>query len=220
LNVHFHKNFNNAYWDGDEMTFGDGDGVVFRNLGNSIDVTAHELTHGVVQYTANLNYKSQSGALNEHFADVFGTVIKQFAKGQNASNADWLIGDEIMGPQLQGQALRSMKAPGTAYNNQFMGKDPQPAHMNNYFAGASDNYGVHINSGIPNKVFHMVATGINDTNKAGNLWFETLKKLSSNSTFRGFRSALRNQTNKLVNAGKLPANTLSIVNNALSAVGL
>lgn len=153
LNVHYGVGYLNAFWDGDEMTFGDGDGTIFVNFTKSLDVVAHELAHGVTQFTANLDYYSQSGALNEHFSDVFGSVITQYAEGQTAHDADWLIGDEIMGPDLYGEALRSMKAPGTAYDNTLLGKDPQPDHMKDYYTGSADNQGVHINSGIPNKAF-------------------------------------------------------------------
>src|SRR4029079_7192935 len=105
FNVHLSVNYNNAFWDGDEMSFGDGDGVHFKGFARALDVTAHELTHGVIQYTARLEYKSQPGALNEHFADVFATVIKQYHKGQNEFTGNWLIGEEIMGPQLKGRAI-------------------------------------------------------------------------------------------------------------------
>ncbi len=219
LNVHFGKAYANAFWDGDEMTFGDGDGEVFINLANPIDVTAHELTHGVVQYTAGLTYQGQSGALNEHFADVFGSVIKQVAKKQTAATADWLIGDEIMGPTLQGQALRSMKAPGTAYDNELMGKDPQPDHMDNLYRGSADNGGVHINSGIPNKVFFLVATAIG-TDKAAPLWFETLKTLKPKANFTNFKTALLKQAKKLAKAGKVPATTENVAKQSFTAVGL
>lgn len=219
LNVHYSQQYNNAFWDGDEMTFGDGDGRIFTSFVNSIDVTAHELTHGVVQTTAGLIYQSQPGALNEHFADVFGSVIKQAFKKQSAKTADWLIGDTIMGPTLKGQAIRSMKAPGTAYDNRLMGKDPQPDHMKNYYSGSADNYGVHINSGIPNKVFYLVSVAIT-TRKAGLLWFETLKKLSSEATFRQFKATLLKTAKALVERKQLPAKTILSTRQAFSAVGL
>ena len=218
-NVHFGKAYANAFWDGDEMTFGDGDGQLFINLANALDVTAHELTHGVVQYTAGLNYQGQSGALNEHFADVFASAIKQVVKKQTASTADWLIGDEIMGPQLKGQALRSMKAPGTAYNNQLMGKDPQPAHMDTIYKGSADNGGVHINSGIPNKVFYLVAKEIG-TDKAALLWFETLKTLKPTTNFKSFKTALLKQAKKLAKAGSVPATTENVAKQSFLVVGL
>ncbi|MCL4165543.1 UNVERIFIED_CONTAM: hypothetical protein GTU68_019663, partial [Idotea baltica] len=149
-NVHYGVDYNNAYWDGDEMTYGDGDGLEFTNFASAIDVVAHELTHGVTQFLANLEYFSQPGALNEHFSDVFATIIKQKYLNQTISEADWLIGDSVVTDSFPGVAIRSMKAPGTA--NDF---DSQPDHMDNYYSGSQDNQGVHINSGIPNKAFYL-----------------------------------------------------------------
>jgi Zn-dependent metalloprotease len=139
LNVHFSQNYNNAFWDGDEMTIGDGDGQIFVSFAKSLDVVAHELAHGVTQFTAGLEYYRQAEALNEHFSDVFGTAITQYELNQTADNADWLVGNEIMGPTLAGETLRSMKAPGAAYSNALMGEDPQPAHMDDYFTRSGDN---------------------------------------------------------------------------------
>src|SRR5260221_5820443 len=167
--VHRGKNYNNAFWDGQEMVFGDGDGEIFTDFTASLDVIGHELTHGVTEYTANLEYHNQSGALNESISDVFGSLVKQWKLKQSADKADWLIGAEVFTPALAGDALRSMKAPGTAYDNDAFGKDPQPDHMKNYQdlpdTDDGDNGGVHINSGIPNKAFFLAATGI-----GGNAW--------------------------------------------------
>ncbi len=214
LNVHYDSNFNNAFWDGDEMTFGDGDGATFINFAKSLDVTAHELTHGVIQHTAGLIYNRQPGALNEHFADVFGSVIKQAHRNQTAETADWLIGDEIVGPDFPGEAIRNLKAPGTAYDG-----DPQPDHMDQYYSGRQDNYGVHINSGIPNKAFYLAASGI-ETSKAGLLWFETLKSLSSRSQFSDLYEVMSQKTSEMVGNGSLPTNTQQVVDDAFTAVGI
>jgi Zn-dependent metalloprotease len=219
LNVHYSNKYNNAFWDGTQMTFGDGDGVIFKDFTNSLDVTGHEMSHGVVQYTANLTYNKQSGALNEHYADALGIAVKQFALGQTALTSDWLIGADIMGPQLQGMAIRSMKSPGTAYNSPLLGKDPQPDNMSKIYTGAADNGGVHINSGIPNKVFYLVAIGIG-TMETAKLWFETLKVLKPTTNFNSFRTAIKKMTKKMVMAGKLPATTTGIVDNAFTTVGL
>ena len=222
LNVHYLSNYNNAGWDGDEMVFGDGDGVIFVNLGNSLDVTGHEITHGVIQYTANLVYSKQPGALNEHMADVFGVTIRQFTQGQSSSpsTANWLIGDSIMGPTLQGQALRNMKAPGTAYNNVYMGQDPQPDHMSNYYTGSSDNYGVHINSGIPNKVFYLVSVAFGDTLKAALLWFETLKVMTSTDNFATFKTRILAKATTLESQGKIPVGSGAMITSSFAVVGL
>jgi Zn-dependent metalloprotease len=222
LNVHYSRSYNNAFWDGDDMVFGDGDGVIFTNFGNSLDVTAHEMTHGVVQFTANLVYQGQPGALNEHMADVFGVVIRQHTEGETSTpeTANWLVGDSIMGPTLQGQAIRNMKAPGTAYDNQYMGQDPQPDHMDNYYAGSSDNYGVHINSGIPNKVFYLTSVAFGDTMKSAYLWFETLKTMNSNENFETFKTKTLNKTSELEGLGQVPAGAVAMVEQAFSTVGL
>jgi Zn-dependent metalloprotease len=222
LNVHYSRSYNNAFWDGDDMVFGDGDGVIFTNFGNSLDVTAHELTHGVVQFTANLIYNGQPGALNEHMADVFGVAIRQHTEGQTSdpANANWLIGDTIMGPTLQGQAIRNMKNPGTAYDNEYMGKDPQPDHMDGYYYGSSDNYGVHINSGIPNKVFYLASVAFGDTMKSALLWFETLKTMGANDNFDTFKIKLLNKTQQLEGEGKVPTGAVSMIETAFSQVGL
>ena len=219
LNVHFGTDYMNAFWDGDEMTFGDGDGQIFVSFAKSLDVVAHELAHGVTQFTANLEYKDQSGALNEHFSDVFGTAITQYAHGQTAHNADWLIGDEIMGPELYGEALRSMKAPGTAYDNNLLGKDPQPGHMRDYYDGPEDNGGVHINSGIFNRAFYLVCMEIG-TDKATLAWYTALQKLWRTADFKDAIQVIVQSTRMLTKDGKLNPGSTQIVRAAFKEVGL
>jgi Zn-dependent metalloprotease len=219
LNVHYGENFMNAFFTGGQMVFGDGDGQIFANFTKALDVVGHELTHGVTQYTANLDYFAQSGALNESMSDVFGTAIKQYAKGQTAQDADWLIGDEIMGPTLKGQALRSMKAPGTAYDNQLMGKDPQPDHMGHYYSGNDDNQGVHTNSGIPNKAFYLTSMDIG-TDKAALIWYAGLQKLWSTANFNDAVTVLTEAAKVLADGGQVPASSVQSVQAAFKAVGL
>ena len=220
LNVHYGTNFNNAFWDGDEMTFGDGDGVIFSGFARSLDVVAHELAHGVTQFTAGLIYKNQSGALNEHFSDVFGTAITQWAANETPASADWLIGDEIMAPGLYGEALRSMRHPGTAYDNTILGKDPQPAHYDDRYTGSADNGGVHINSGIPNRAFYLAATELGDTIVATRIWYHALRHLPSNATFSVAADQLAESARILVKAGVAPKGATQIVRGALRAVGM
>ncbi|GHI07850.1 peptidase M4 [Streptomyces cellostaticus] len=174
--VHYGEKYDNAFWNGEQMVFGDGDGELFLDFTIPVDVIGHELTHGVTQYTANLEYYGQSGALNESVSDVFGTLIKQYALGQTADQADWLIGAGLLGPNVHGEALRSMKAPGTAYDDPNLGKDPQPATMEHYVRTSRDNGGVHINSGIPNHAFYLVATALggNAWERAGQIWYNVL----------------------------------------------
>ena len=172
------------------MVFGDGDNVIFTGFTGSTDVIGHELTHGVTGSEANLTYQGQSGALNESISDVFGSLVKQFKLGQTADKADWLIGAGILAKGIQGVALRSMKAPGTAYDDPGLGKDPQPATMSGYVQTGEDNGGVHTNSGIPNHAFFLVAAAIggNAWEKAGKIWYDTLvdHSLKANASFATF----------------------------------
>ena len=163
--VHFAQGFNNAFWDGAEMVFGDGDGIVFVRFTKSLDVIGHELTHGVTEHTAALEYHTQAGALNESMSDVFGSLIKQYHLGQSAADADWLIGAELLAPGVSGKALRSMADPGSAFDDPRLGgKDPQPKTMDDYLdlpdTRSGDWGGVHENSGIPNHAFYLVATAL------------------------------------------------------------
>ncbi len=174
--VHYGTRYDNAFWDGTQMVFGDGDGTIFLGFTRSIDVIGHELTHGVTQYTANLAYSGESGALNESISDVFGVLVKQRVLGQGADQADWLVGAELLAPGVNGVALRSMRAPGTAYDDPRLGKDPQPATMGGYVYTSSDNGGVHTNSGIPNHAFYLAATamGGNAWEAPGQIWYDVL----------------------------------------------
>lgn len=185
--VHFQKNYDNAFWSGEQMVYGDGDGQLFNRFTLAIDVIGHELTHGVTQYTDNLNYSDQSGALNESFSDIFGSLVKQRQQGETASQADWLIGEGLFTSNVKGVALRSMKAPGTAYDDPILGKDPQPAHIRDYVNISDDNGGVHINSGIPNHAFYLMATAIGGFawEKTGNIWYISARdKFTSNTDFQ------------------------------------
>jgi Zn-dependent metalloprotease len=219
INVHYGENYMNAFWYDNQITFGDGDGQIFTSFSKSLDVLAHEFGHGVTEYTANLEYQGQSGALNEHFSDVFGSAITQFHLKQTAQTADWLLGDEIMGPELFGEALRSIKEPGTAYDHQLMGRDPQPAHMKDYYAGPDDNQGVHINSGIPNKAFYKVSDAI-ETDKAVLIWYAALQKLWSTAKFNDAVTVIVEAARLLNKAGKVPLGSPQFVRAAFKDVGL
>ncbi len=210
--VHYQKSYDNAFWDGQQMVYGDGDEDMpvekrlFNRFTAAIDVIGHELTHGVTQHEANLVYWDQSGALNESFSDVFGCLVKQFSLKQNARDADWLIGAGLLSPNVKGVALRSMKAPGTAYNDAVLGRDPQPAHMKDFLVTTQDNGGVHINSGIPNLAFYVVARDIGGFawNKAGMIWYKTLtEKLQERSTFQDAANLTYQAAGELYGAGSL-----------------
>ncbi|MBM9508261.1 M4 family metallopeptidase [Actinacidiphila acididurans] len=191
--VHYLQGYNNAFWNGEQMVFGDGDGRIFLDFTIPVDVIGHELTHGVTQYTANLDYFGQSGALNESVSDVFGSLIKQYTLGQSTEQADWLIGAGLLAPGVNGHALRSMKEPGTAYDDPQLGKDPQPGTMAGYVSTSQDNGGVHVNSGIPNHAFYLLATALggNAWEQAGQIWYDTLTggSLATGAQFADFAAA-------------------------------
>jgi len=185
--VHYGDDYNNAFWNGTQMVYGDGDGDIFQRFTKSIDVIGHELTHGVTQYEAGLEYEGQAGALNESFSDVFGSLVKQYSRKQKADKADWLIGNGLFTSKVKGIALRSMKEPGTAYDDPTIGKDPQPSHMKGYVNTTSDNGGVHINSGIPNRAFYLTAMELGGYawEKVGKIWYIALtERLRERSDFR------------------------------------
>ncbi len=196
--VHYQKSYDNAFWNGQQMVYGDGDedmpesDRLFNRFTAALDVIGHELSHGVTQFEANLVYSNQAGALNESISDVFGSLVKQNHFGETARNADWIIGEGLFTPNVQGVGIRSMKAPGTAYNDPVLGKDPQPAHMKDYVNTMQDNGGVHINSGIPNHAFYVAAYEMDGYawEKAGRIWYVTLTdRLSSTASFQDAANA-------------------------------
>jgi len=191
--VHYGRDYDNAFWNGERMVFGDGDGEVFRGFTGSLTVIAHELAHGVTEASGGLVYQDQSGALNESLSDVFGALTEQHALGHSADDASWLIGEGIFTDAVQGRALRSMKEPGTAYDDDVLGKDPQPGHMRDYVVTDGDNGGVHINSGIPNRAFALTALALGGRawERAGLIWYRTLTSgdLSPTIGFAGFAAA-------------------------------
>lgn len=188
--VHFGRDYENAFWDGTQMVFGDGDGELFNRFTIALDIIAHELTHGVIQHEADLAYANQSGALNESLSDVFGSLVKQYRLGQRVDEADWLIGEGLFTERVEGRALRSMADPGSAYDDPLLGRDPQPGHMRDFVETQDDNGGVHINSGIPNRAFQRLAMALGGHawDVAGPLWYATLldERLALDSDFMAF----------------------------------
>lgn len=183
--VHYGHHYNNAFWNGARMIFGDGDGKAFFGFTKAIDIIGHELTHGVTEFTCNLEYHQQSGALNESMSDVFGSLVKQFTLKQTVEEADWLIGSGVLGPAIKGKALRSLKDPGSAFDG-----DDQPSNMSGFVnspdTSAGDFGGVHTNSGIPNHAFYLLATALGGHawEEAGQIYYETLLALKPTSDFK------------------------------------
>ena len=193
MSVHYGVRYDNAFWNGTQLVFGDGDGQVFDRFTKPIDVLGHELSHAVTERTAGLVYSGESGALNESMSDVFGICAKQRLLGQTAQQADWLIGEGIFLPGVQARALRDMAHPGTAYNDPRLGKDPQVGSYKDFVHTTNDNGGVHINSGIPNRAFQLAATGIGGSSAegAGRIWYTALTgtDVGPNTDFAGFAAA-------------------------------
>lgn len=213
--VHYGSNYNNAFWDGYQMTYGDGDGSQFKCLAGDLDVVGHEMTHGVTSNTANLTYRNQSGALNESMSDVFGVLIQTWDKYNVRNNgawqfnsADWVVGDEITTPNTPGDALRSLADP-TLYN--------QPAHMNNLYTGTQDNGGVHINSGIPNKAAYLIAQNIG-CEKLAKIYYRALTTYFNASTnFQGARDGFVQAATDLYGAS---SQEVQAITTAYSTVGV
>ncbi|WP_328528823.1 M4 family metallopeptidase [Nocardioides sp. NBC_00368] len=193
MTVHYDRDYANAFWDGTQLVFGDGDGKVFQRFTKAVDVIGHELSHAVTEHTAGLVYQGQPGALNESMSDVFGSCLKQRLLGQSADEADWIIGEGLFTESVQGVGLRNMLEPGTAYDDPELGKDPQPAHMDDIYDGTDDNGGVHINSGIPNRAFALAAKAIggNSWDGAGKVWYAALTNgaVTTDTDFAGFAAA-------------------------------
>ncbi len=216
--VHYNRNYVNAFWDGTRMTYGDGDGRSYGAL-VALDIAGHELTHGVTEYAAGLIYRNESGALNESFSDIFGEMVEFHATGQN----NWRMGSDI-GINRDG-ALRSMNDP-----NRY--GDPDTYGGTNYYRGSADNGGVHINSGVQNKWFYILATGERGTNDLGNAYdvralgrtkaaaiaYRNLEVyLSANSTYRDARAGAIQAAIDLYGAGSAE---VIATTNAWYAVGV
>lgn len=213
------KPMSNAYWNGEQMAYGDGDGRVFAPFTRSLDVIAHELSHGVVSFTSNLIYRGQSGALNEHFADVFGILVRKWTNANaKREDRDWLIGRELWatpGPDRRG--IRDMENPGTAYDIERVGKDLQPGHMDNYYHGPDDNFGVHRNSGIANRAFVIAAKAIGGDpwNIPGRIWYDTMIQLTAGSQFVDAKRVSAQVAND-----KFGATIATVVKDAWETVGV
>lgn len=196
----------NAFWNGQAMFYGNGNQAFSSPLAKSLDVAGHEISHGVIQNTANLEYRGESGALNESFADIFGAMIE---------GDGWQMGEDVVNTAVfPSGALRDLSNPNNGGNG--LG-DPgwQPAHTNEQFFGTADNGGVHINSGIPNRAFFLFATAVG-TDKAEQVFYRALTTyLTRSSQFLDLRAAVAQAAGDLygqteVNAAINAFNTVGI----------
>lgn len=154
--VHYSTSYNNAFWNGSVMTYGDGDGTTFSPL-TELDICAHELSHGVTSTSSNLTYSYESGALNESFSDIFGISTDFYAR---PGTANWILGDQSYTPATPGDGIRSM-------NNPNVNSNPDTYHGLYWYTGAGDNGGVHYNSGVQNFWYYLLCTGGVGTNDVG-----------------------------------------------------
>ena len=215
--VHYSTNYDNAFWDGTRMTYGDG-GSVFSPL-TALDVCGHEIGHGVCSYTANLVYANESGALNEALSDIWGACIEYFAAPEKNT---WLLGEDIT---LGGGALRSLVNP-NAYN------DPDTYLGTYWYTGTGDNGGVHTNSGVLNYFFYLLVNGGSGTNDIGNSYgvtgigIEDAAKIvyraesvymSSNTNYTQSRTHMIQAATDLFGAG---STQVIATTNAMHAVGI
>lgn len=210
--VHYKDKYNNAFWNGAAMAYGDGDGQVFSNLVGALDVTCHEMTHGVIDNSAGLIYQEQSGAINESMADVFGTLI---------DSTDWLMGEDVYTPSIPGDGLRNISDPSNGRPADDILNGWQPQHMSEFRVYPNDEDhdwgGVHVNSGILNKAFYNAAIKLGHW-KAGQIWYRSLTVyLTKSSKFTDCRLACLNSAKDLYGLNSAEYNT---VKDAFSAVGL
>ncbi len=223
--VHYGVNYSNANWSSGNhnLTFGDGDGVTLSPL-VALDVVGHEWTHGVVEYTAGLIYQGQSGAINESVADIFGTMIEFYTLG---AAGDWLIGEDCYTPGTSGDAMRSMSNPRDAANKGFTTND-DPDHYSERYQGSGDFGGVHINSGIMNNMFYLLAvggthrlggqvTGIGRTKAAAIMYEALVGHFSASETFAQARVDMIQAAKDLYGVNSTEA---TAVGQAWTAVGV
>jgi thermolysin len=222
--VHYSTKYNNAFWNGSMMTYGDGDGTTFTPL-VTLDICGHEMTHGVTERTANLTYSNESGALNEAISDIMGAMVERYARGDSANI--WMIGEDAYTPSTPGDALRYMDDPHKAKDGGYTAND-DPDHYSERYTGTGDNGGVHINSGIPNKMFYLLAvggshhlggsmTGIGHDKAAAIVYKALTTYMTSSTNFAQARTAMINASNALYGSGSAES---AAVGQAWSLVGV
>lgn len=202
------KGFDNAFWNGEFMGYGNGRDD-FKPLAGGLDVAGHEMTHGVIENTANLQYQGQSGAINESMADVFGTLIDR---------DDWTLGEDVVKRTAYPSGfMRSLSDPNNG-GSSLRDAGYQPKNMGQYYTGSQDNYGVHINSGIPNHAYYLFANNASvGKDKAEKVYYRALTTyLTRSSKFVDLRLAIAKATSDLYGNGT----ELAAARAAFDAVGI
>lgn len=194
--VHYSRNYVNAFWNGVQMVYGDGDNYYSVALSGGLDVVAHEISHGVTSYSSNLEYRNQSGALNEAFSDIMAAAV-EFAV--QPTKGDWLIGEDIWTPGIAGDALRSMADP-TIYGD--------PGHMDQYLYTTSDNGGVHTNCSIVNKAAYLIGSTIGPEKMARIFYRANTIYYTTTTNFSQGRVGTLQATADLYGAGSVEYNAV------------
>ncbi|MGH3726625.1 MAG: M4 family metallopeptidase [Mycobacterium sp.] len=212
--IHYDVDYSNAFWNGSQMTYGDGDGDIFVDFTTSNDVIGHELTHGVTQYTAGLLYENEAGGLNESMSDVFGSMFRQWRAEQTVDQADWLIGKDIMGPRAISKGytcLRDLADPGARHC-----LSPQPFLYRDYRPGSDP----HESSGIPNHAFYLAATkhGSYSWEAVGSVWYQALTSPKARKNMK--MKAFANLTREISAASTDGGAAHTAIDDAWTAVGL
>jgi Zn-dependent metalloprotease len=215
--VHYGQHYDNLFWNGTQVVVGDGDGNTFIKFSGLTGI-AHVIGNAIVQKKTDLHIMGQSGSLTLHISDVIAVMVDQYHRGQIAESASWLIGADMFSPNVRG-ALRSMKAPGTAFDNSLMGKDSQPSHMRDYIKTGSDNGGTHLNSGIPNHAFYLAAVAVGGFlwDKIGTIWIKSMDDITPDTDFEGFAAITFQTAQKLY---RNDSNEAKAVEKAWSGVGI
>jgi hypothetical protein len=187
--VHYGNGFDNAFWNGAQFVIGDGSGELFVDF-THVDVIANEVMHGIIAADSKLAYYGESGALYNGIKSAFACLVVQYGMRQTADQAEWLLGSRVWAPGIDARALRSLAAPGTAYQNTPVGNDTQVAHMRDYVLTNSDNGGVNTNSGIPGHAFYSASVAIGGFawERAGRVWYAAMRDpaLPSQAGFADF----------------------------------
>lgn len=213
--VHYGRGYNNAFWRINQMAYGDGDGRLFNDFTLSPDVICHELTHGITQFTAELNYSAQAGGLNESMSDIFGSMFRQWRQQQDVKQADWLIGAEIIGPIPRNQGITCLRDLANPAAQHCLA--PQISHMKDF----KPRMDPHESSGIANTAFYTAAMALRGYSweVLGKIWYGALTDYppAPRLTFRQFAERTRRQASK-----QFPGNVgaLNAINKGWERVGL
>lgn len=201
----YNRNYNNAFWSSNYLALGGGDGRSYTTF-SSIDIVAHEMTHGVTQYEANLTYRNESGALNEAVSDIFAVMVEFRLQG---AAGDWKVGEDTY---VAGDAMRYLDNPHAADNYGYT-SDDMPDHYSERYRGTADSGGVHVNSSIVNHMFYLLAeggshhlggtmtTGIGRDAAAAIVYTALTDYMTSSTTFSGARSAMLSAAAALYGSG-------------------